>query len=124
MGSVTVQPTAPSRLSILHAALFSVAILTLFLSFFGRLSYAPLISGPCFLASGVLNLIGSRIAFAGALGRILADALGGNRITMIRLRAAFWILLGVAITTWGAVRLTRDVPPEEPSLPPPLAAKG
>lgn len=101
---------APSRLVFAHAAIFTAGVLTFFLSVVGSTPYLLLVSGPCFIVSGILVGLGTRITLAGPLGGLLRAALGGPRVTMLWIRALVWIGAGLLVTFYGIERLVHENP--------------
>lgn len=99
---------APSRLVFAHAAIFTAGVLTFFLSVIGSTPYLLLVSGPCFVVSGILVGLGTRITLAGPLGGLLRAALGGPRVTMLWIRALVWIGAGLLVTLYGIERLVHE----------------
>jgi hypothetical protein len=111
----------PSRLVLLHGALFSVGVATLLVGWTIAAPSLLLVSGPCLSLSGLLIWVGSRITFAGPLGAALRAALGRTRVFTLHLRAVIWLLLGILITAWGIHGLLDARDREPPLLRQPLA---
>jgi NADH:ubiquinone oxidoreductase subunit 6 (subunit J) len=107
-----------SRLEVIHAAVFTTGF---FLSAAGLVAGIPelfVFSGPCLMLSAALMWMGIRVSFSGLAGRVLRAALGPARFASIHARAVAWLMIGLALTVWGVVKLTRAPHPEIPALPP------
>ena len=75
--------------------------------------YLQLTAGILVAISGLLTLVGIRVTFGGPLGGVLRAALGSTPVVRVYLRAAFWILMGLAVAAWGVWEL-RTARPENP----------
>ena len=115
--------SVPSRFQTLHAALFLAAIVGLPLGLVVARGPVLLVSGLCFVASGVMTIVGHRISMKGALASFLARALHGPQRGTPYVLGGFWVLLGVVLVISAIVTLaTGDPgPPEAPIVPPPTA---
>lgn len=111
---------APSRLVFVHAAVFTVGVVTFFLGVLATTPYLLLVSGPCFFLSGILIAFGVRVTLTGPFGALLRTALGGPRVTLLWLRALVWIAAGVLVTLYAVDRLIDQKRRE--SLPPEFIA--
>lgn len=100
-GHLAHRAAPPSRLQLAHALAFACG---LFGTLAGTLTANPyffLIAGPCLSLSGVLILLGSRVAFRGPSGNMLRSLLGTSRILRLNLHAVVWILAGMLVSAWG-----------------------
>jgi hypothetical protein len=106
-----------SRLELVHAAVFTTGF---FVSAAGLVTGMPelfVFSGPCLMLSAALIWLGIRVSFSGVVGRVMRTALGPTRVASIHARAGAWLTIGLLLTVWGVVKLTRVPHPEAPPLP-------
>lgn len=85
------------RLERLHAAIFSAGTIATLVGLI--VSSPPLLmtAGACFIVTGLLILVGSRITMRGPLGDTLRVALGRRRVFTMHLRGVLWVMLGLAL---------------------------
>lgn len=117
---MTVAREQVSMLSVVHAALFTLGIMTFLAGIALRVPALLTVSGPCLASSGALIWVGSRITLAGPLGDALRLALGRTRLVTIRIRAVLWVVIGVLVTLLGIQGLQRS-PEDMPEQGAPLA---
>lgn len=113
----------PSRFQTLHVGLFLVALLGLPLAMVVARGPVLLLSGACFVLSGLMTIVGHRISMQGPLAAFLARAMHGPQRGTPYVIGGFWILLGVALVISAIVTLTTGDPgpTEAPVVPPPTA---
>ena len=99
-----------SPLMLLHAVILTVGVFSLPASVFGRSPHFMLLAGSCFLIVAALTAVGIRAAFAGPSGSAFRNLLGPARVATLYLRIAFWLLVGVLATAWGATRILEHEP--------------
>lgn len=118
------QPQRTSRLTRIHAVLFSTGVLALLTGIVFRMPTMLVVSGPCLSFSGILIWVGSRITFKGPVGDALRLALGRRRVLTLHARAVIWLIVGLVVTGLGIHRLREAPVREVPPLRPPVAALG
>ena len=111
---------SPTRLEIIHAVVFTLGFFVSAASLFVSSATLALVGGPCLILSAALSWLGLRISLAGTVGRVLNAVLGPMPRISFHARTATWLVIGIAITTWGVWRLARPRVEEE-MLPPPPA---
>ena len=101
-----------------HAIAFSAGAMTLVAGLLdAKQPYWFLIAGSCFVASGLLIMLGSHVTFGGAAGRTLRAVLGPARVARVNGRALLFILAGLLATAWGIEVLgaRREAAPPAPA---------
>lgn len=86
-------------------------------------SGAFLLGGLCFLASGLMTILGHRFTMRGPVGDILRRLVGGVRLGGAYVIGTVWLLFGVLLVVVGMYLLAGEspqpphVPPAVPTLP-------
>jgi hypothetical protein len=112
----------PSRLELWHASIFTAGFFLSVVSLIGAIPPLSVVGGLSLMLSAVLSRIGMRRTYSGVLGPILRVALGPLPLATMRARTATWILIGLALTAWGAYKLTHPAA-EQPPHPVNLSAE-
>ena len=103
---VSERPDPPlSALPVIHASTFSAGLVTLMAAALTSNPYWYLLSGPLLAVSGVLVLLGCQITFRGPAGAIIRAALGEGYLRRATVRGVIWLVVGVLISVWGAIRV-------------------
>lgn len=92
-------------MAVVHAVVYATGLLVLVAGIFAHAPFLLLVAGPCLAISGALIWVGTHITLAGPVGDMLRKLLGRSRVASMHLRAAFWVLVGVLVTVWGAAAL-------------------
>ena len=111
----------PSTLVLLQVVMIVAGIALVIAATAIHQPWLPLAAGPCFIVSGLLLALGVRATFAGRVGDVLRMALGPTRVAGVQLRAAIWIVIGVALTAWGVYELRAGMDASPPFWQEPVA---
>lgn len=96
-----------SRLEIIHLVVFMLGFFISVASLLISSATLALVGGPCFMLSAALSWWGLRISLSGTVGRVFRAVLGPMPRLSFHARTATWLVIGIAITTWGVWRLAR-----------------
>lgn len=114
------------RYQAIHAALFVLGMLALPLGLVVPRSGAFLLGGLCFVASGLMTILGHRFTMRGPAGVILRHLVGGARLGGAYVVGSFWLIFGVLLVTVGMITLggagSLEPPHAPPAMPTPPAA--
>lgn len=97
----------PSRLESIHAVSFTLGFFMSAAGLFFSIPALAVMGGPCLIASAVISWAGLHISLSGTVGRVMKTTLRPTTRLSFHTRTATWLVIGIAITTWGAWTLVR-----------------
>jgi len=102
------------RYQAIHTTLFVAGMLALPLGLVLPRSGVLLFGGLCFVASGLMTILGHRFTMRGPVGRLMRRLVGGVRLGGAYLVGTLWLLLGVF--------MLQGTPTQPEHAPPPVTS--
>lgn len=106
------------RYQAIHTGLFVLGMLALPLGLVAPKSGVFLLGGLCFVAAGLMTILGHRFTMRGPIGGVLRRVVGGVRLGGAYVVGTLWLMFGVLLVTVGMYMLSGSGDMQPPHAPP------